>query len=117
MIEITQYSLDDVPVIGLGGDLDHSAAPVFDEAVAEALGEDGRRLLLQLTDCPYIDSGGLSSLLLLLRRIRPDGWLGIIAPSPDVRRLLDLVGLTVDPSFLVFPNLDEAKAYLYRVPR
>lgn len=112
MLEIVRYSFEGVPLLSLDGDLDHGSAQAFDEAAAQALGQDGRRLLLQLTDCQYIDSGGVSSLLMLLRRVRPDGWLGVIAPSPDVKRLLDLVGLTLGPNFLVFTSLAEVKAYL-----
>jgi anti-anti-sigma factor len=112
MLEIASYSFRGVPLLSLAGDLDHASAAQFNAAVGRALGSDGNRLLLQLTDCPYMDSGGISCLLSLLRRFRPDGWLGVVAPSPGVHRLLNLVGLTLGPNLLVFAGLEGVQAHL-----
>ena len=69
-------------------------------------------MLLQFTDCPYIDSGGVGCLISVLRQVRGHGWLGVIDPHPDVLRLLEMVGLTIDPSFRVFSDLDDVQSYL-----
>ena len=110
-MEVVAYSFGGVPLLSLAGDFDHNSVSSFSEEAEEALGKDGSRLLLQLTDCPYIDSGGIGCLLSSLRRVRDQGWLGVIAPSPDVLRLLQIVGLTIDPSFRVFSGLDDVQAY------
>jgi len=112
MLEVIPYSFGGIPLLSLAGDFDHASVSHFTEKVEEAVGKDGRRLLLQLTDCAYIDSGGIGCLLSSLRRVRNRGWLGIIAPSPEVLRLLEMVGLTIDPSFRLFSGLDEVQAYL-----
>jgi anti-anti-sigma factor len=112
-MEVIPYSFGGIPLLSLAGDFDHASVSSFTEEAEEALGKDGTRLLLQLTDCPYIDSGGISCLLSSLRRVRDQGWLGVIAPGPDVLRLLHLVGLTSDPSFRVFSGLDDVQAYLH----
>ncbi len=117
MLEVSSYSFSGVPLLSLAGDFDHSSAPSFKEKVDDALGRDGTRLLLQLTDCAYMDSGGVSSLLTLLHRVRNRGWLGAIAPSPDVLRLLQMVGFTVDPSFRVFQNLNEVEGFIQQDAR
>lgn len=111
-MEVIPYFFGGVPLLSLAGDFDHASVSSFGEEAEEALGKDGSRLLLQLTDCPYIDSGGISCLLSSLRRVCDHGWLGVIAPSPDVLRLLQIVGLTIDPSFRVFSGLDEVQTYL-----
>ena len=104
MLEIASYSFQGVPLLSLAGDLDHASAAQFNVAVGRALGSDGNRLLLQF--------GGISCLLSLLRRFRPDGWLGVVAPSPGVHRLLNLVGLTLGPNLLVFAGLEGVRAHL-----
>jgi anti-anti-sigma factor len=111
-MEVTRYSFGGIPLLSLAGDFDHASAPYFTEVAEKALGGDGSRLLLQLTDCPYLDSGGMSCLLSFLRRVRHSGWLGVIAPTPNVLRLLQIVGLTIDPSFRVFSRLDDVQTYL-----
>lgn len=112
MLEVISYSFGGIPLLSLAGDFDHSSLSTFKEKADEALGDDGDRLLLQLTDCSYIDSGGISTLLSLLHRVRNRGWLGVISPNSDVLRLLQMVGLTIDPRFRIFSNLDEIEEFL-----
>ena len=40
-----------------------------------------QQLLLDLTRCGYIDSGGLAVLIYLTRRLTPCGWLGVVVTS------------------------------------
>jgi hypothetical protein len=49
-----------------------------------------------------MDSGGIAVLLTLLLRVRQRGWLGVIAPSPHLLRIFEIVGLTADADFRVF---------------
>jgi anti-anti-sigma factor len=112
VLEVVSYSFGGIPLLSLAGDFDHSSLSEFRKKADEALSDGGMRLLLQLTDCTYIDSGGVSNLLTLLHRVRNRGWLGVIAPSPDVLRLLQMVGLTIDPSFRVFSTLDDVDEFL-----
>jgi anti-anti-sigma factor len=81
-------------------------------AFDEALGGGAQVVLLDLSEVSYIDSGGLSVLFSVARRLRPDGWLGVIDPNPNIRRLLELVGLLVDPSFRVFADRQTAEREL-----
>ena len=111
-MEIIAYSFESIPLLSLAGDFDHASVSSFTEEAEKALGKDGNRLLLQLTDCPFVDSGGIGCLLSSLHKVRHRGWLGVIAPSPDVLRLLQIVGLTIDPNFRVFSGLDDVQAYL-----
>jgi anti-sigma B factor antagonist len=112
VLEVVTYSFGGIPLLSLAGDFDHSSLPLFRERAKKALGDGGARLLLQLTDTAYIDSGGVSSLLSLLHQVRNRGWLGVIGPGPDVLRLLQMVGLTIDPSFRVFSSLDDVEEFL-----
>lgn len=115
-MEVSQASLSGIPVLRVVGDVDHQAAAVFDEAVRDALAPDCGCLLLDLSDCPYLDSGGLGVILTVYRDMRDRGWVGVIGPNPNIRRLLELVGLLGADSFLVFGNEEEA-ATLICAPR
>ena len=107
-MELTASHCGEIPLIEVRGDVDHTAQSDLAEAARAALGDDGRRILFDLTDCPYMDSGGLSVLLSLLRRARPDGFVGVIAPRSDLLRIFEIVGLTSDKCFRVFADRQAA---------
>jgi len=111
-MEISEASLSGIPLLRVVGDIDHYASSVFDEAMRKTLALDGGRLLLDLSACPYIDSGGLGVILTALEEVRERGWLGVVGPNPNVHRLLEIVGLLGEPCFLVFGDEEEAAALI-----
>lgn len=94
--------IQDLPILVVRGELDHQKAPRFDEESQRILDQGHDHLLLDFRHITYIDSGGLRILLNLLKRVRGEGWLGVIGPSPDVLRTMELAGLTLDPAFRVY---------------
>ena len=115
MLEVVSYSFGGIPLLSLAGDFDHSGLPEFREKAGDALAAGARDSCCNSPTLCYIDSGGVSTLL-RFAQLRNHGWLGVIGPSPDVLRLLQMVGLTIDPSFSVFSGLDEVEEFLSRVP-
>jgi anti-sigma B factor antagonist len=111
-MDIVTTSLKEIPLLETAGDIDHNSCETIESAINSALDTGTRVVLLDLSRVSYIDSGGLSVLFSAARRLRPDGWLGVINPNPNIRRLLELVGLLVDPSFKVFGERGEAEAAL-----
>jgi anti-anti-sigma factor len=111
-MEISQASLSGIPLFRIVGDVDHSTSAAFDEAVQRSLAVNGHRLLLDLSACPYLDSGGLGVILAALKEVRGRGWLGVVGPSRDVLRLLELVGLLGEGSFIVFVDEEEVARLL-----
>jgi anti-anti-sigma factor len=107
-MELLKTALSGVPLLKVIGDIDHLTAPTLEAAVQQALGIDGSYLLVDLSDCPYVDSGGLSVLLFACGQIRDEGWLGVIAPHPNLVRLFGIAGLTSARGFRVFCSADEA---------
>ena len=107
-MELTTSQRGGIPVISVRGDVDHAAQTAFAEAARIALGADGNRILFDLSECPYMDSGGLSVLLSLLRRAGPAGFIGVISPSPDLLRIFEIVGLTADAGFRVVTDGEAA---------
>ena len=111
-MRVLESSLSNVTVLKPTGEVDHSNASILEESVQRALRADAGRLLLDLSDCPYLDSGGLSVILSTVREVRESGWLGVIAPTPNLLRLFEIVGLTAAPDFRVFSSSAEAMVAL-----
>ena len=109
---VARQDLGGQPLLQVSGDVDHAAAPGLRGAVTEAFSGGASHILFDLSSCPYLDSGGISVLLEALRRVRPGGWLGVIAASPHVLRILGIVGVTMDPFFRSFSTTAEAKTAL-----
>jgi anti-sigma B factor antagonist len=107
-VRVAQFG--DTPLVEAHGDIDHNNCGSVEAALTNSLDAGNLVVLLDLRDVTYIDSGGLSVLLSGVRRLRDSGWLGVVGPNPNVRRLLEIVGLLVDPNFRVFGDLDDAKA-------
>ncbi len=111
-MQIRGDSLCGVPVLAITGDVDHSTASDLDSAVRHAFQPDDPRILLDLSSCRYIDSGGLAVFLYLVRRIRSQGWLGVIGADQNLSRLFEIVGLIQEPGFRMFTGAEEAAAAL-----
>ena len=102
--------LRDVPVLFVHGDVDHDSAPRLLRAAQEVLDSSCPRIIVDLSACGYLDSGGIGALLSVLRQVKHGiGWLGIVGASGGVRRLLDIVALTSDPDVRSFEDLAAAE--------
>ena len=80
--------------------------------IQEALDTGGPNLLLDLTNCPYLDSGGLGVILSTVRRQRGSGWLGVINPNANLVRLFQIVGLGGEMGFRIFTDLSDVSGFL-----
>jgi anti-sigma B factor antagonist len=113
-MDVRITSLGDLPLLETRGDIDHSTCGSLEVALAEAIEAGNNIVFLDLQRVTYIDSGGLSVLLAGVRQLRDRGWLGAIGPNANTRRLLEIVGLLVDPCFRVFETRDDAEAALLK---
>jgi anti-anti-sigma factor len=107
-MEIRGDSLLGVPLLAVTGDVDHSTAPELDRAVRNSLREGNPRLIVDLSSCRYIDSGGLAVFLFMVRRIRSEGWLAVLGADRNLHRLFEIVGLAHEPGFHMLAGLEEA---------
>jgi stage II sporulation protein AA (anti-sigma F factor antagonist) len=110
-VEVRTSSLTGVALLEVEGDIDHSSANMFDRAVEESL-NNGDHLLIDLTDCPYVDSGGLAVILSTVNRLTAEGWVGVVGSNRNVSRLFEIVGLTRHPAFRTFDDLPAAQQML-----
>lgn len=100
-----------VAVLSIGGELDIATAPDLAGAAEERIGAGHRLLVFELSGLTFCDSAGLATFVRLQRRLRDvDGRFALAAPTPAVRRVLDVTGLR--DVFGTYPTLAEAIAAL-----
>jgi len=85
--------LDGRPVVALTGELDIATAHEVAARLADALAE-GKGLVVDLGELRFIDSTGISTLLVAHKCALDGGHVLVLrAPVPNVRKTLSLVGL------------------------
>ncbi len=105
---LSDVTYEDVVVVTIAGELDHSNSDVLGDSLAAHLDGAPHHLVLDLSECPYMDSAALAVLLTFHQRHRAEGVLAVAAASPNVRRLLELVGLSQSQGFEIYEDLEEA---------
>jgi anti-anti-sigma factor len=86
---------DDVRVVALRGELDFDGAPSFVRVLAELHADGERAVVVDLSELTFIDSSGISVLVAAARTAAADqGTLVVIAPTPHVQRVFDIVNLS-----------------------
>ena len=93
------------------GELDQSTAPILRDELSSSLADPTDPILVDLSDCDFIDSTGLSLLVETKRRLEEhQKRFGVCCPDADVRRLLELTG--IDRALGLYESRDEAVAGL-----
>jgi anti-sigma B factor antagonist len=104
---VRSEATDDLSMLSVVGELDQGTAPELRGVLAEALGEQRSSVLVDLSDCNFIDSTGLSVLVEAKRRLtEEERRFGVCCPDADVRRLLELTG--IDRAVGLFDTREEA---------
>jgi anti-sigma B factor antagonist len=98
--ETSAAQLDDgVRVIAVRGELDLNTAPDLDAALEEAVAVGDASVLVDLSDCEFIDSTGIALIVRAWQRLDRNadgggsGHLVICSGNDQVRRVLEITGL------------------------
>jgi len=118
-MNVTEGAIEGIPLIVIEGDLDQSSKQAARDAVDDFLRGPfpPQGLLIDLTDCTFLDSGGLSVLLSALGQLPADGWLGIIGASAGANRVLTFTGFLDNDKVRFFSSASDAAASLAREKR
>ena len=93
-LELTVSENEGETVLSAAGELDVNTAPELREQLAQLV-NDGARIVVDLADVSFVDSTALSVLVSALKRLRQaDGDLALASPTPSVRRVFEITGLT-----------------------
>lgn len=98
------YLADETHVVSVAGELDLYTAPEF-ERVLQLNGDANGRIVVDLSECTFIDSTGLGILVHADRHIGGNVLL-IVATDPAVLRAFEVSGL--DRHFALHPSLEAA---------
>jgi anti-anti-sigma factor len=116
--EASAAQLDDgLRVIEIRGELDLGTAPQLEGPLEEAVAAEGSSVLIDLTECEFIDSTGIALIVRAWQRIAPQsdnggGGRGFVLCSQNkqVLRVLEITGLEL--SIPIHRSRDEALAAL-----
>jgi anti-sigma B factor antagonist len=94
-LELTVSENGAETMVSAAGELDVNTAPELREQLARLVTEGARTVVVDLAAVTFVDSTALSVLVSALKRLRQaDGDLQLEAPSPSVRRVFEITGLT-----------------------
>jgi anti-sigma B factor antagonist len=100
---------DDVTVIRAHGRLNMLTAPRLERTIQRALDGGDTRIVLDLAEVDFLDSTGLSVMILGMKEARSGGGdLRLVAPGPQVSLVLQLTKL--DRVLLAFDDATAAWA-------
>lgn len=98
------------------GELDMNTAPELERLLEETMSEEDGSVMLDLTDCEFIDSTGIALIVRAWQRIDRNagaeghGRLVLVCANHQVRRLLEITG--VESSISLHDERDPALAEL-----
>jgi anti-sigma B factor antagonist len=102
----------DVHVIAVRGEIDLSTAPELREQLESALQQAEPSILIDLTECDFVDSTGVALIVEAWQRIgeQEKGRLALCCPNSQVRRVLEITG--IEGSIEMHSERDDALAQL-----
>lgn len=100
-------TLADGLILGPQGEIDLARSPELRLRLREELARSPRRLVIDLSGVPYMDSSGVATLVEALQRSRTAGCKLILASlQPKVRSIFTISRL--DTVFLIVPDVEQA---------
>jgi anti-sigma B factor antagonist len=112
--QATERTRDGVRIVAIEGDLDIATSPRVRELLSDAAADVERPLVVDLSNCTFIDSTGLAT---LLHGAKPaqngEAHVALVSPGGEVRKLLELTA--IDRTIPVFDALDDAIAAVLAV--
>lgn len=94
---------DNLWIVGVNGRLDQALNPTLEQELTTLLEEGKARLIVDLSQTDYINSGGLRTLVTGWRKARQqDGNLVLCGLNGRLQEIFGMVGF--DQLFQIFPN-------------
>ena len=108
---LSEEKTGQVFVLGLSGQIDREGAKTFQARLIQILDSGQQYLVIDFTEVTYINSTGLSALILVAKRLGKTGGKFILAGVIDpIQKVLKISGLAT--LFTILPTKAEALASL-----
>ena len=109
----TERVADSTYIVSVTGEIDLSTGPAFSTALHAALDAGAAQLIVDLSDCGFVDSTGVSILLGANDRLNHSGRrVAVVTDGPAVVRTLQI--MAVDTMLRLYPSRSAA---LEDIPR
>lgn len=113
--EVLDETLDGgVRALSVRGELDLNTAPELEQPLEDALNGGAASILIDLSDCDFIDSTGIAVIVRAWQRVGNsdgnEGDLVLCCSNDQVERLLKITG--VESSISILPDREAALAQL-----
>jgi anti-sigma B factor antagonist len=106
-VAATEQLDDGRPVVSVMGEVDLATASAFAQTLLGVAEERKGEVIVDLTDCSFFDSTGLSALLAARERLeRSNRSLALVLGNPTVRKVFQITGF--DERFEIYPSLGAA---------
>ena len=90
----TESLADETRVVSVAGELDMYTAPPFEQQIAEALNNGHARVVIDLSECAFLDSTALGILVKANKRITEQKQrLVLVADDHNIIRVFQITGL------------------------
>jgi anti-anti-sigma factor len=114
-MDVAQTTLRGIPLLVLAGEIGHEQSPRLRRALEETVSTGGDRLLVDLSAVPYVDSGCLGLMWVIVESAAKPGWMGIIGANEHIQRMFQEVGFRNGDTFRLFSTREEAERALNRL--
>jgi anti-sigma B factor antagonist len=93
-MKITEEKKNDAVICKIEGEININTSPDLRKAFDKFINEDSKRIVIDFSGVPYIDSSGLATLIELLQRLKKiDGHLRIFNMSDKVKNVFEVTKL------------------------
>ena len=94
-------------IVSAYGDVDLVTARELETELLETVDDGARRVVVDLTETTFLDSGGIHALVRAGESLRSSGLqFGIVCSSPRIKRILEITG--IDRTFGIHAGLEHA---------
>ena len=105
-IEVTTRTVVDATILAPSGEIDLSRAPSLRTHISAVQSKRPRRLIIDLTDVPYMDSSGVATLVEAMQNARRSGGKLILCCMQEkVRSIFEIARL--DTVFTIVNSADD----------
>jgi anti-sigma B factor antagonist len=108
-IHVQSRTVNDTTILVPMGEIDLSRAPSLRVQLSAAQAARPKRLVIDLSEVPYMDSSGVATLVEAMQNARKQGCKLVLAAMQDkVRSIFEIARL--DMVFTIVPTTDDALA-------
>jgi anti-anti-sigma factor len=116
-LKIRTDTIGGVPVVSVVGEVDRLSGKTLKRAIGAIFREEGGCpcLLVDLTECSYVDGVALSVLMSIRDRLAPGHCLGLIGASSNIRHLFEVIGFEENENLGFVSSRDEAQKFINKM--